>query len=111
MSANGDETVQAQFTPFLQKDNAMTDGKTGINIVLRSELTVITETEVGLLDVLQNVWGLATICFTVILFKIAKYINMFHKESKMTPQRTKFRENICIMLARLNQLAIGRHQK
>lgn len=60
---------------------------------------------------LQNVWGLAIICFTVILFKIARYINVFHKEQRMSPHRTKFRENICILLARLNELAIGRHKK
>jgi hypothetical protein len=71
--------MRAQFAPFAQLSNALVGGKTGINIVLKHAITVITETEVTLFDVLQNVWGLAIICFTVILFKIAKYINVFRK--------------------------------
>jgi hypothetical protein len=54
------------------------------------------------------VWGLATICFTVILFKIGKYINIARRNSLITKELAEFRESLCILLVKVNALLNGK---
>ena len=59
---------------------------------------------------IQNVWGFATICFAVLLVKITKYINLKAKKDAMTEEKAEYRDNICVLLSKINGLLSGRHQ-
>jgi hypothetical protein len=61
-----------------------------------------------LFDLTQTVWGLATICFTVILMKISRYINIARRNSLITKQLAEFRESLCILLVKVNALLSGK---
>jgi hypothetical protein len=50
------------------------------------------------------------ICFTVILMKITKYINISHKNKRVCIVRAEFRENLCIMLSKVSALLGGKHR-
>ena len=59
----------------------------------------------------QNVWSLATVCFSVVLFKVTKYINLRKKQQTLSPQLSEFRDSFCLLLARLHALKHGRHRE
>jgi hypothetical protein len=58
----------------------------------------------------QTLWGLCLVCFTVLLFKITKYINMSYKEDRLTPDNVSFRESLCILLSKVNGVLIGKYR-
>jgi hypothetical protein len=62
------------------------------------------------MDIVQNVWSLAIVCFTMMLMKITKYINMRQKNGAVSTVRAEFRENMCILLSKINSLLSGRHR-
>lgn len=59
---------------------------------------------------IQNVWGLTTIAFTLLLMKLTKYINLRQKQKVVTPEKSEFRDNLCIFLSKINGLLAGRHK-
>ena len=59
-------------------------------------------------DLLQTVWGMATVCFAVLLAKIAKYINLRVRTKRETSVKTEFRDNLGIMLSKVSSLKYGR---
>jgi hypothetical protein len=61
--------------------------------------------------VVQNVWGFATICFTMLLMKLTKYINLRQKEKAVSPEKAEFRDSLCILLSKLHSLLNGRHKQ
>ena len=58
---------------------------------------------------LQNVWGFAIICFTVLLMKLTKYINIRQKDKNVSPEKAEFRDSLCILLSKVNGLLVGRN--
>ena len=81
----------------------------GINVVLSDTQTIIDYTNNTFFDIIQNIWGFAIICFTILLMKLTKYINLRQKEKNMTLDRMEFRDSLCILLSKIEGLAIGRH--
>ena len=55
----------------------------GVNIFLSSQKTVIETASTSLFDLLQNLWSLMIICFTVMLAKAARYFNARLMEERM----------------------------
>lgn len=70
----------------------------------------ITEETTSFFDGVQNVWTFTIICFTVIVMKLTKYINLKHKQQSSSPDKVDFRDSICIFLARMDGLLHGRHR-
>ena len=81
----------------------------GINVVLSDTQTIIDYTNNTFFDIIQNIWGFAIICFTILLMKLTKYINLRQKEKNMTLDRMEFRDSLCILLSKIEGLATGRH--
>lgn len=50
---------------------------------------------------------MGSICFTVILLKIARYINLRQKQKAVHPVRAEHRENLGILLSKVNKLLTG----
>ncbi len=84
---------------------------TGLNIVLRNKIAVIETTSTTLFDLLQTVWGIATVCFTVLLAKAAKYINSRARVRKETAVKTEFRDNLGMLLSKVSSLRHGKQLK
>lgn len=63
-----------------------------------------------LFDLAQTVWALSLVCFTVVLMKVTKYINIGYKRERVTPALSEFRESLCILLAKVNGLLVGKHK-
>jgi hypothetical protein len=63
-----------------------------------------------LFDLAQTVWALSLVCFTVIVMKLTKYINIAYKRERMTPALCEFRETLCILLAKVNGILIGKYK-
>ena len=84
---------------------------TGLNIVLRNRINFIEESETSLFDLLQTVWGMATVCFAVLLAKLAKYINIRVRTRKETLVKTEFRDNLGIFLSKVSSLRHGRKKR
>jgi hypothetical protein len=61
-------------------------------------------------DAVQNVWTFTVICFTVIVLKLTKYVNLREKQTCRSAEKTEFRDSICIFLAKLDGLLHGRHR-
>ena len=62
-------------------------------------------------DVIQNIWGFGMICFTVLLKKFTKYINIRQKDRALTPEKADYRDNLCILLSKINTILTGRHRE
>jgi hypothetical protein len=92
-------------------DSNRLNGLLGLLVNLQPALNVITESSTSLFDVLQTVWGLGTVCFTVLLLKVTKYINVHQKQMAVTPVCAEHRENLGIMLSKVSQLLKGRHRR
>jgi hypothetical protein len=77
---------------------------------MTSSETIIETSTSSIFDVVQNIWGFAIICFTVILMKATKYINLRQKQKTVSPEKAEFRDSLCIYLSKLNGLLAGRHK-
>jgi hypothetical protein len=97
-----------QLAPLRTASNQLSS-LTGINLVLGKN-TIVEVTSNSLFDVAQGIWGLGIICFTVVLFKLTKYINMRAKDQGLGTERAVFRENVCILLSKISFLKEGRHR-
>ena len=71
-----------EFSLPLQLNNNLCD-LVGMNIFLSSQRTVIETVSTSLFDLLQNLWSLMIICFTVMLAKAARYVNARLMEERM----------------------------
>ena len=63
------------------------NGIKGTTIELLPEVASITLTKGTLFDVMQSVWSFSVLVFTVLVLKLTKYINLKHKEQRVTAQR------------------------
>lgn len=93
--------------PFLS--NVLTNNTQGVVLYLSSYQQIIT-TYGSVFDVVQNIWSFAIICFSVLLFKITKYINLREKEKVLSTLRSQYRDNICILMSKINGLLTGRNK-
>jgi hypothetical protein len=82
-----------------------------MNIFLSSEKTVIETNSASIFDLLQTLWSLIIICFTVMLAKAARYINVRLMEERMGSIRSEFRNNLCILLSKVSSLVSGKKQR
>ncbi len=80
----------------------------GLNIVL-GKRSVIKIDKISIFDMLQGVWGIGLMCFSVVLFKLTKYINRKVKDETLGRECAKFRENLCILLSKNIYLKRGRY--
>lgn len=83
----------------------------GIVFMLSNTQTTIQAKVNTFFDILQNIWGFAIVCFTVLLRKFTKYINIRQKDKNLTTEKSEFRDNICILLSKINTLRTGRHKE
>jgi hypothetical protein len=110
VDTDSNSTTYASFPPVKTRDNSLCS-LAGLNIVLRNKVTFIETTTSSLFDLLQTVWGMATVCFTVLLAKAAKYINSSVRVRKETAVKTEFRDNLGILLSKVSSLRHGRQRK
>ena len=96
----------AHFNPVTETDNGL-NSLIGLYISLQPKKQLITLSHPSLFDLVQNIWSLGSICFTVILLKIARYINLRHKQQVVHPIRAEHRENLGILLSKVNKLLMG----
>jgi hypothetical protein len=73
--------------------------------------TIVESTSTSLFNVVQNVWGLAIVCFTVMLAKVARHVNLHRMGERVGRLRADFRNNLCILLSKVSALASGRQQR
>lgn len=57
---------------------------------------------------IQNFWGFAIICFTVLLMKLTKFINIRQKDRNVSPEKAEFKDSLCVLLSKVNGLLAGR---
>lgn len=60
------------------------------------------------MDTIQNVWSMAIICFTVLLAKLAKYINHSVMERRVGRQLARFRNDLCVLISKVSAVAGGK---
>ena len=68
--------------PPLQKDID------GLLFALQNTVTEISDQSGTFFDIIQNVWSFAVVCFTIILAKITKYINLRQKQKLIGQELT-----------------------
>lgn len=107
---DANSTMYTSFPPVKLKDNTL-NSLTGLNIVLKNRVSVIEINTTSLFDLLQTVWGIATVCFAVLLAKVAKYINSRVRTRKENSVKTEFRDNLGILLSKISSLQHGRQEK
>lgn len=105
-----DDTFETfRISPRLYQPSAIVN-TVGIVIKLSSEVTNIQETNPSFFNAVSNVWTFTVVCFTIIVMKLTKYINLQQKQESRPPEKAEFRDSICIFLARMNGLLHGRHR-
>lgn len=88
--------------------NTLSKGFAGTIIQLEPQMIRIKKVQGSFFDMIQNVWGFALLCFGVLLMKATKYINLREKTQKLSAERTEFRDSICVLLAKVHSLRMGR---
>jgi uncharacterized protein YqgV (UPF0045/DUF77 family) len=83
----------------------------GINMVLAPSQTSIEISTTSVMDIVQNVWSMAIICFTVLLAKLAKYINRSVMERRVGRPLSQFRNDLCILISKVTAVAGGKQGK
>jgi hypothetical protein len=102
-------TQNYQLLPSEAHSNLI--NKQNSNFVILNEYDLyITEETTSFFDGVENVWTFTIICFTIIVMKLTKYINLKHKQETCSPDKLDFRDSICIFLARMDGLLHGRHR-
>ena len=71
-------------------------------------MVIIEESTENFFDFLENVWGFAVICFSVVLMKATKYINRGQKSRRVASEKAEFRDNICVLASIVHQIQNGR---
>lgn len=107
---DANSTTFTSFPPVKLKDNTLS-GMIGLNIVLKNRVNVIEISTTSLFDLLETVWGIATVCFAVLLAKVAKYINSRVRTRKENSVKTEFRDNLGILLSKVSSLRHGRQRR
>jgi hypothetical protein len=90
------------------KNNAISNGFYNYLITLSPEMVIIEESTENFFDFLENVWGFAVICFSVVLMKATKYINRGQKSRRVASEKAEFRDNICVLASKVHQIQNGR---
>ena len=83
----------------------------GINIVLNYSQTTIQSNVNTFFDIIQNIWSFAIICFTILLMKVTKYVNLRQKDRKLSQEKSEFRDSLCVLLSKIDGVMTGRHAK
>jgi hypothetical protein len=109
LTPDGSFPTQAAFSPLKTKANSLC-GLAGVNIAL-GRVGVVESSSNSLFDVLQTVWGMGTVCFTVLLMKVARRINAGERVRKETSVKADFRDNLGNLLSKVSTLRRGRHRK
>ena len=82
---NGNEEHQSyQFKTLSKKGNTFSNQKVGIIVKLSPQQLNIEEETSDIFTAIENVWTFTVICFTVIVMKLTKYINLEEKQQSRT---------------------------
>ena len=77
INQDGNKVVLSQFLPMSEfKSNIFVNRHRGGIIELLPEVANINVNKGSIFDVVQSVWSLSLIVFTVIVVKLTKYINL-----------------------------------
>lgn len=77
--------------------------------VNEQQLTIQEETS-DIFEAVENIWTFTIVCFTIIVMKLTKYVNLSEKQQSQTAEKVDFRDSICILLAKMDGLLRGRHR-
>jgi hypothetical protein len=81
----------------------------GLLLQLSNEMMVIQIEESNIFDLVESVWGFAIIWFSIVLFKLTKYLNLHQKQKAISAEKIDFRDSICVLLAKMEGVRKGRH--
>lgn len=97
---------------FQAADRVYNDLSGMIGSVFKPSLNAlfIEEQTITFFDAVETIWTFTIICFTVIVMKLTKYVNLREKQESRTAEKAEFRDSICIFLAKMNGLLHGRHR-
>ena len=110
ITSNSGDFLSYQTRAHKQRINTF-NNITGTIFKLSDVKINIEEVTADFFSGIENVWTFTVICFTVIVMKFTKYVNLKEKQRSRTAEKAEFRDSICIFLAKVNGLLHGRHRR
>jgi hypothetical protein len=70
------------------KSNAIINNLAGTILRLTDSVINIEEAQGSFFDAIENVWTFTIVCFTIVVMKLTKYINLQQKQQNRSPEKT-----------------------